>query len=85
MGGELHRMDVRKLRKRVKAILRTGRRVRDRDIALELADAAGLNGRSALIRTLERQRAEAEDVLRVRVERRRYRNFAARWTGELAR
>ena len=85
IGGNLHTTDVRRLRKRVKAILRAGRRVRDRDIALELAVAAGLDGGSALIRTLERQRDEAEEVLRSKVERRRYREFAAKWAGEMAR
>ena len=51
------------LRRQFKSILAAGGAVRDRDIALELAEQAGLGPQSPLVRTLERQREDTEQVL----------------------
>lgn len=51
------------LRKQFKSMLAAGGAVRDRDIALELAAQAGLGPQSPLVRTLEQQREELEQVL----------------------
>lgn len=76
---------LRRLRKRVKSVLDAGRSVRDRDIALELAAAAGLDQESPVVRTLERQREEAEDALSHHIRRKRFRTFARKWARGLAR
>ena len=74
---------IRVLRKRVKAILRAGREVRDRDIALELAARAALDSRSSVVANLEMQRAEAADALLDRIDRKRYGRFAEKWKAKL--
>ena len=71
--------EIRALRKRAKSVLAAGRSVRDRDIALELAAKAGLDPGSSLVSTLGRQREAAADALRARIDRKRFRDFAAKW------
>lgn len=75
--------DLGRLRKRAKAILGTGRCVRDRDIALELAMQAGLGPDSELVKALSSQREAAAETLRSHVEGPRYRAFGQRWADRL--
>ena len=53
----MHRARTKRLRKAAKSVLAAGGAVRDRDIALDLAQEAGLDPDTQLCRTLERQRA----------------------------
>lgn len=75
--------NIRVLRKRAKSILRAGREVRDRDIALELAAEAGLESGSSLVAALAAQRSRAAAALFARIDRKRYRRFAQKWSGKL--
>ena len=75
--------DIRKLRKRAKRILAAGREVRDRDIAIGLAAAAGLSRASPMVLALERQRNEAGAALQREIGRKRFRKFAGKWAGKL--
>ncbi len=71
------------LRKRAKAVLRSGRHVREVDIALGLAADAGVDPQSALAATLGRERAEAAVALGALVKRKRFRKFAEKWLPRL--
>ena len=75
--------ELRRLRKRVKAILAAGRTVRDRDIALELAAKSGLGPDSMLEKTFKNQREAAAEALHSLVERPRYYGFEERWAERL--
>ncbi len=76
--------DVKALRKRCKSVLEAGRDVRDLDIALALAAAAGARPDSGLCRELRLRRSEAEDGLAALVGRRRFRGFDRTWSRKLA-
>lgn len=82
--GVLRIVRRKKLRKRLKGILRAGREVRDRDIALNLAEKAGIGRASPLVIRLRRERREAAAALGTILQRGRYRRFAGRWTPRLA-
>ena len=77
--------EAARLRKRLKSVLQAAGAVRDRDIALDLAAEAGLEPQSPLVLALERQRERLAGDLRKELGRRRFSDFAARWSERLRR
>ena len=57
--------------------------VRDRDIALELLEAAGVRAASAIRRQLATERRDAEHALQIEIRRWSQRDFSRKWRMKL--
>lgn len=74
---------VKKIRRRLRSILDAASQVRDRDIALELIDRAGLPPDAPLRAALEARRAEAERALKDLLKDCESRGLSSRWRSRL--
>ena len=75
----LGRSRTRRLRKTARTVLAAGGAVRDRDIALDLALAAGLDPDAELCRALQRQRTLCLEELEGLTAKLKPRDLAALW------
>ncbi len=75
--------DLRDFQGRIERVLRAAGDVRDYDIALELASAAGIEPVSPLIASLSEKRRQYALTLRQELRRGGVRKFSARWRGRL--
>ena len=73
---------IKKIRKRLGAVMGLSSAVRDRDIALELGRRAGIPADSVLLERFAEQRGEAGHVLAAHLQRIHERNIP-RWRGQL--
>ena len=75
--------EVKKIRRRLRAILDAAAEVRDRDIALELCDRAGIPPDAPLRAAFETARREAEQAFKDLLKECERRGFSARWRSRL--
>lgn len=75
--------EVKRIRRRLRAIMDAAAAVRDRDIALELCDSAALAEVSPLRQSLSVQRQVAETRLRELLKRFETRDYSSRWRARL--
>jgi CHAD domain-containing protein len=74
---------VKRIRRRLRAILDAASQVRDRDIALEFLDRAGLPPEAPLRAALKTRRAEAERAFKDLLKDCESRGFSSRWRSRL--
>ncbi len=72
-----------RIRARLRKLMKDSGKIRDRDIALEFLEAAGVGKRSALYKHLQQDRRRARKALGRRVKRWRKREFAEEWRAAL--
>ena len=74
---------ARKIRRELSLLMHAAGDVRDRDIALELLEAAGVRAASAIRRQLATERRDAEHALQIEIRRWSQRDFSRKWRMKL--
>jgi len=74
---------VKRVRRRLRAIMTLAAKVRDRDIALELLKPAGLQARSPFVAALTGERRETEKELLSALRRASTNTFSRKWRSRL--
>jgi CHAD domain-containing protein len=73
----------KRIRKRLSHLMELAAAVRDRDVALELLEDAGIAGRQRVTLALQTERRQAELDLRAELDSWQTRKFAREWRKEL--
>ena len=79
----LPRREVKKIRARMKRLMDTAGEIRDRDIAAELMDEAGVTADNPLRTRMAEERQQAQRNLGDRIKRWNRKDFSAKWRAGL--